>query len=906
MYKKQLSVTIYILVYILFTAVTHAGVKEENNVFFSLPLQENPSITYVKEIKDGNFFLDKDDEFTVKAFVAPKKVKHFVFEGKSLLASSDTVLCSKDNCTKNWSFDLSNRPLSIVEFPRFRINYRKILPKTPVQVETKIMVDTNGDNKTDVVFSGGFESALKETKVIDWGEVIFKPKDNIYRFKRELGIKPDAIWRYIQDGENLILQTQIKIMFADTQVIKFFMLPNSPDIKVDLGLKKSRFSPRHKIPFEKLRPRWERRKDLRVLTLDLGPVLKDISRDELIYIEPIIYIKTSREAFFEANPNPLKRIVFYRKDASKIKLGTISPVTSEHGQDASLDFDLEAGLEELGIFEEGRIINVTVNASIQGPQVVELKDVLVGDLVKKELPVILDQPARELENFIGRKAHFLDKEKVIFKMQPLIYREVQDCKSLDIIQNKYVVQGQLYAFSTARSGKISGQRVDINIDYLSPTKEKRKRLKIALPLNNVTVPLELPKQAIVNGITLDTGQIKDGINASIAFFDLVIKEVKEDPDYRHACWWEKEAVLPLLPELPESGVILNNGKVFIWTDQVRTLNFLLPREEFYKPLQFYLTYDNPFLLSELKNAKKNIPILGGHNELAGINISRDASLAIRYTGQQKLLSFDIPRLKVFGLRRTPKEILADLVIRLDDQPSPLSFVKLPRPEGEWIELGTIAIKQGYHTISVSSSDFFSVKSLVFEAKGYHNFPRQDNPLTRQKDSFSGRIISLFMKLLILALGIVVLYRFRAFCLKAFQIIIGPIQKFYWSLPEKWLFFTWLFLALFLYTLGVLIATGRENYGFTCGSIALVFAYWHLERLLRPWMKRKFPKIFEYVYRGRGTPFFAGAIILLGLTAFLLTLGLEPLAEQIAIIVYYCLVVGVVGEICDLRKEAESD
>ncbi|MBT8764370.1 hypothetical protein KFV02_10535 [Desulfohalobiaceae bacterium Ax17] len=904
MYKKQLSVTIYILVYILFTAVTHAGVKEGNTVFLSLPLQENHSMNYIQEVKDGNFFLDKDDEFTVKAFVAPKKVKYFVFDGKSLLASSDTVLCSKDNCTRNWSFDLSEQSLSIVEYPRLRINYKKVLPKTPVQVEAKIMVDTNGDNKTDVVFSGEVESALKEAKIINWDEVFFKPKDNIYRFKRELGIKPDAIWRYIQDGENLVLQTQIKIVSADMQVVKFFVLPDSPDIRVDLGLKKSRFSPRHKIPFENLRPRWEKREDLHVLTLDLASVLKDIPRDKLIYIEPIIYIKTSKKAFFESPP--LKRIVFYRKDASEFKRSTISPVTSEHGQDARLDFDLEAGLEELGIFDEGRIINVTVNASIQGPQVVELKDVLVGDLVKKELPVILDQPARELENFIGRKAHFLDKEKVIFKMQPLFYREVQDCKSFDLIQNKYVVQGQLYAFSTARSGKISGQRVNINIDYLSPTKEKRKRLKIALPLNNVTVPLELPKQAIVNGITLDTRWIKDGINASIAFFDLVIKEVKEDPDYRHACWWEKEAVLPLLPELPESGVILNNEKVFIWTDQVRTLNFLLPREEFFKPLQFYLTHDNPFLLSELKNVKKSIPILGGHNELAGINISRDASLTIDYTGQQRLLSFDIPRLKVFGLRRTPKEILADLVIRLDDQPSPLSFVKLPRPEGEWIELGTIAIKHGYHTISVSSADFFSVKSLVFEAKGYHNFPRQDNPLTRQKDSFSGRIISLFMKLLILALGIVVLYRFRAFWLKAFQIMTASIRKFYWSLPEKWLFFTWLFSALFLYTLGVLIATGRENYGFTCGSIALVFAYWHLERLLRPWMERKYPKISEYVYRGRGTPFFAGAIILLALTAFLLTFGLDPLAEQVAIIVYYCLVVGVVGEICDLRKEAESD
>lgn len=78
--------------------------------------------------------------------------------------------------------------------------------------------------------------------------------------------------------------------------------------------------------------------------------------------------------------------------------------------------------------------------------------------------------------------------------------------------------------------------------------------------------------------------------------------------------------------------------------------------------------------------------------------------------------------------------------------------------------------------------------------------------------------------------------------------------------------------------------------------------------MKEWVLRKFPKTGTAVYRSRSTPFFAWAIVLLVITALLVAVGLEPLAEQTAIIVYYCLVVGVVGEIKEfkqLRKREEN-
>lgn len=57
----------------------------------------------------------------------------------------------------------------------------------------------------------------------------------------------------------------------------------------------------------------------------------------------------------------------------------------------------------------------------------------------------------------------------------------------------------------------------------------------------------------------------------------------------------------------------------------------------------------------------------------------------------------------------------------------------------------------------------------------------------------------------------------------------------------------------------------------------------------------------YVYRGPGTPFISGFIVLLICIAFLVAMKFEPVAEQLAIIGYYFLVVGVISEFLEARR-----
>lgn len=56
---------------------------------------------------------------------------------------------------------------------------------------------------------------------------------------------------------------------------------------------------------------------------------------------------------------------------------------------------------------------------------------------------------------------------------------------------------------------------------------------------------------------------------------------------------------------------------------------------------------------------------------------------------------------------------------------------------------------------------------------------------------------------------------------------------------------------------------------------------------------------------RGDFVVSGALAMLVATAAVLSVKLEPIAEQLAIVVYYCLVIGTVKEIRALRTGQEA-
>jgi len=113
---------------------------------------------------------------------------------------------------------------------------------------------------------------------------------------------------------------------------------------------------------------------------------------------------------------------------------------------------------------------------------------------------------------------------------------------------------------------------------------------------------------------------------------------------------------------------------------------------------------------------------------------------------------------------------------------------------------------------------------------------------------------------------------------------------------------WVALTLALYGTGLNLKMGSgANYFFTFGEMAVVMVVRELFMVAEPRFRKAFPNIANPVYCGAGSLYFAGALVLLVGTATLLSLKLEIIAEQLAAVVYYCLVVGTLLEIAALRR-----
>lgn len=89
---------------------------------------------------------------------------------------------------------------------------------------------------------------------------------------------------------------------------------------------------------------------------------------------------------------------------------------------------------------------------------------------------------------------------------------------------------------------------------------------------------------------------------------------------------------------------------------------------------------------------------------------------------------------------------------------------------------------------------------------------------------------------------------------------------------------------------------------TLASLIILLMWRSFIWKIRPDLESRYPELAAIVYRGAGGPYIAGFLVTLVTAAFFLIIRLEPVAEQIAVVGYYMLVVGVILEFKTLRKE----
>jgi len=219
-------------------------------------------------------------------------------------------------------------------------------------------------------------------------------------------------------------------------------------------------------------------------------------------------------------------------------------------------------------------------------------------------------------------------------------------------------------------------------------------------------------------------------------------------------------------------------------------------------------------------------------------------------------------------------------------------------------MGSVTVGKGEHVIQVEESRYFRIKTLLLETDTPLTWPQEAEEQV-EATPFWKRTVLHGMKFLIVVAVLFVIYLFRSriwtFLGTIFRPIRNLLSRTYWRLPDLAWTIIWIVVGVGLYGTGLAVTASGENYGFTFGGLAMVFVIWHLSKVLTHRVSERFPKTSEYIYRSRGTPFFAWAILLLVVTAVLLAIKLEPFAEQVAVIVYYLLVTGVIGEIVGMRR-----
>ncbi len=221
--------------------------------------------------------------------------------------------------------------------------------------------------------------------------------------------------------------------------------------------------------------------------------------------------------------------------------------------------------------------------------------------------------------------------------------------------------------------------------------------------------------------------------------------------------------------------------------------------------------------------------------------------------------------------------------------------------GTWVSLGKFFFFEGEHEVEFATHEYLKIDALLL--RGETPISAVLMPSGTPKEPLSERVLGWGLKTIFLGFVFFCLYLIYRFG----RLYLPVWNKFdkVWSLVPIWTkVVIFPALGLCLYALGLKKKVGQSaNYLFTLGSIFLVLGYHYLSLLLKPWWLKHHEGISAFIYRSSGSVYIIGFMTTLIIAAFFLVFGIEPVAEQAAVIGYYLLVVGVIKEFLAFRKSA---
>lgn len=959
--SKPCLIGLALLLMLALFVTVHARAENKGAKLLLLSSSPDSPIQLIRGIENGALSLEKDVTFQVKAYVEPVTVsKKVIYTQKELPIEDERFVCKDYPCERKWEFDFSEQSISGAEFPNLRLTWSQALQDTlpEIWVDAKFRLKDKEQDSIYVMkyFSRKHGFCLRPRKTLDMKGAEYTEKSWIYVAKRQLGFKGDDRWHYSKEkyGDNLAIQRRIHMPLKDIQLVQVVSeMGRSPErinfsVDSDGDGRWDDF-----IRFEKIEHTQELSRGRSVLTLDLRGALKDkdIDPEKAVLMEIIIFLATDFQTYLRNEP--IYKIIF----------AGVGKTVERRGRYYSLEFDLSEDMKEQSVWHAD-LDNLTVTVRLDGPQVFSMEKVRFFDTYEQQVPLVTQQPEKAFVAWT-KNAKIIEQDETdlsdkgvngqIKSFRPLwaqIYREGlagtfliapygehKTSSSLGGhwspnrgVGNRHIKRGRILERQWCSSDAIIRGKPYCSVSGVVDDSIIQGEMTIEQGKIEKTVPVYFSNnfKSLTSYLTNGT-QIKDihlnapfyidegPVKLDVALLDIQTRKLGEAYDYRGTEWWLKEAELPL--SIHGADLLLDDKeeKTFVFLQgQDRnkfSFTFTLPDKEFMLPVE--LIFPGPLpqpCRATLRFGGHEVVIPYGPYTLSLLPfdpVTGDFKLDIEYFGDESLVVLPVPKLKVMGLKQTPRDDLKRLGLIIDEQKSPVQIPRLPEPKGEWFDLGSVSLGPGSHTIRVVDIEYFRFKTVVFHSDTLMTWPEEAGK-TEKAVSLLQKFFRLGIKFLIFVAIVTVAWFFR-FKIRAFlQVFLRPIRevfgKTYWRLSDKVWVFVWGLVGLGLYSLGMMV-TGEgqgENYSFTFGGIAMVFVFWHLSRDCKSWFISRFPKVAEYVYRGRGTPFIAGAIALLVLMALVLVLQLEPLAEQVAIIVYYLLVVGVVGEVIALKRREQVD
>lgn len=210
--------------------------------------------------------------------------------------------------------------------------------------------------------------------------------------------------------------------------------------------------------------------------------------------------------------------------------------------------------------------------------------------------------------------------------------------------------------------------------------------------------------------------------------------------------------------------------------------------------------------------------------------------------------------------------------------------------------------------NITTSKFFKIENVIFtpshmQAKN----TIEDIFSSVSVDSKSSSKANAIFKFLLILLVFIILYKYRKILwiiIKRISILMKEITEniiysiFKWLKMEKnhILALVYFSVALILYCLFFISNEANiSNFSASLAAFFIVITLYYISLVVKSYIFIKYIKLYKVMYRSSGSIYFSWSILLLVVMALCVGLKLFPVANQIAVIIYYLLIWGTLKE-----------